>query len=227
MTSSRQYRLHFADERTELLSHYRKGPGPVFVDFLSSATRYRIAHGGGRGESVARAVGLRQGVSGLTVLDATAGLGGDAVVLAGAGCTVHMLERHPVVFALLSDGLQRARIDANREAFVDRLHLHYGSLLDDTINREWGAPDVVYLDPMFPERKKSSQVKKEMQTFHDVVGGDDDADVLLQRARLLPVSRVVVKRPRVAPFLGGVAPGSSLEGKRCRYDLYALRKLGP
>jgi 16S rRNA (guanine1516-N2)-methyltransferase len=84
-------------------------------------------------------------------------------------------------------------------------------------------PDVVYLDPMFPARSKSAQVKKEMQVFHQLVGTDPDADQLLELARACAKKRVVVKRPRIAPELAAARPSYTLTGKSNRYDIYVAR----
>ena len=86
-------------------------------------------------------------------------------------------------------------------------------------------PDVVYVDPMFPLRKKSAKVKKAMQAFHAIVGTDPDADGLLADALAVARYRVVVKRPAGAGYLAETKPNYSLEGKSTRYDIYALKKL--
>ncbi|MBK8973754.1 MAG: class I SAM-dependent methyltransferase [Hahellaceae bacterium] len=222
--ANRQYVLAFTDERIELRSWYKGAPGPVYVDFVSGAADYRRLHGGGRGEMIARAVGLRKGVALVSVLDATAGLGGDAFVLASLGCQMTLLERHPVVYCLLADGLKRLA-ESPLQDLAARITLHRGSLLNAVPEWSEGLPDVVYLDPMFPEKKKKAQVRKEMQVFHEVVGDDPDGDGLLTRALAMPVKRVVVKRPRLAPAMTGPKPDVVLEGKSCRYDIYARHKI--
>ncbi|MCT1282181.1 class I SAM-dependent methyltransferase, partial [Pseudomonas aeruginosa] len=88
------------------------------------------------------------------------------------------------------------------------------------------APQVIYLDPMFPHRDKSALVKKEMRLFRPLVGDDLDAPALLQAALALASHRVVVKRPRKAPIIEGPKPGYSLEGKSSRYDIYPKKALG-
>jgi 16S rRNA (guanine1516-N2)-methyltransferase len=85
--------------------------------------------------------------------------------------------------------------------------------------------DVIYLDPMFPERKKRAKVKKEMQAFQHIVGADQDAADLLPLALERARYRVVVKRSASADFLAGTQPSYSLEGKSTRFDIFALRKL--
>lgn len=133
---------------------------------------------------------------------APTGLGRDAFVLACLGCRVRMFERHPVVAALLEDGLRRAYADPELGPWLaTRLTLHHGSSLS-ALAQLHSAPDVVYLDPMFPHRQKSALVKKEMRVFQLLVGADEDADGLLAPA--LALRRVVVKRPDYAPRLAGV-----------------------
>ncbi|CZF84894.1 Ribosomal RNA small subunit methyltransferase J [Grimontia celer] len=198
--------------------------GAVFVDLVGGAVGHRRKFGGGKGQSIAKAVGLNKGAT-PTVLDATAGLGRDAFVLASLGCKVQMVERHPVVAALLDDGLARAKVDPEIGGWVsERMSLLHASshdalmkLVDDE-NLE--RPDVVYLDPMYPHKKKSALVKKEMRVFQSLVGADDDADELYEPAYTLATKRVVVKRPDYAEFLAGKTPSTQIETKKNRFDVY-------
>lgn len=198
--------------------------GPVRVDFVGGALAYRRQFGGGSGQMIARAVGI-QGAIRPYILDATAGLGRDAFVLACLGCRVDMLERHPVVAALLEDGLQRALQDAAAAAVVSNMSLRQGNAIGLMRNWQGVPPQVIYLDPMFPRRSKSAEVKKEMRLFQPLVGGDEDAVELLAAALALASHRVVVKRPRIAPALEGPAPSHVLQGKSSRFDIYPLRSL--
>lgn len=200
---------------------------PVRVDFSAGATAHRLRQGGGRGQDLAKACGLKQGVS-PRILDATLGLATDAVILTSLGCQVVGIERHPWVAALVEDALQRAKGD------YDLLWLEKGFKLltgDSTLDMAALAqqanfePQVIYLDPMFPSNEKTAQVKKEMQFFRDLVGQDLDAGLLLEQALELASHRVVVKRPRKAPELAGKKPTFSLVGKANRFDVYALRSL--
>ena len=197
----------------------------IRADFYSPTVNYRRQKGGGKGQMIAKAIGLNS-LSAPHVLDATAGLGGDAFVLASLGCTVTMVERVPEVHALLADGLRVAGAwgsakDQTLIAILKRMTLvesdaaKYMQTLEDT-----KKPEVVYLDPMFPLRTKSIQVKKEMHVFHQLIGKDIDADLLLQTAQECAQKRVVVKRPRIAPFLAGLKPNYTLEGRSNRYDVY-------
>ncbi|MDX3772605.1 class I SAM-dependent methyltransferase [Chromatiaceae bacterium AAb-1] len=192
--------------------------GDILVDFAGGAASYRRLHGGGKGEGIAKATGLNK-VSDIRVLDATAGLGRDAFVLASLGARVTLAERNPAVAALLYDGLRRAAIDPALAGWLpQRMQLVFSPA--GTVLQQPDDIDVVYLDPMFPPREKSALVKKEMRAFHEVVGEDPDADALLQPALALAKRRVVVKRPGYAGYLAGVKPDMSVTGKNNRFDVY-------
>ncbi|WP_010605884.1 class I SAM-dependent methyltransferase [Pseudoalteromonas maricaloris] len=193
--------------------------GAIRVDFVTGAVAHRRKFGGGKGQAIAKAVGLNKGAV-PTVLDATAGLGRDAFVLASMGCKVVLHERNPVVAALLYDGLQRAYQDAEIGEWVQStMRLVFGSSHDLLEQAGW-RPDIVYLDPMFPHREKSAQVKKEMRVFQDLVGNDLDADALLPFALQLATKRVVVKRPDYAGFLNDKTPSMQIKTKKNRFDVY-------
>jgi 16S rRNA (guanine1516-N2)-methyltransferase len=158
-------------------------------------------------------------------VDATAGLGRDAFVLAQLGCVVTLIERQPLIAALLEDALQRASADSEVGPIVARMHLLSGNAID--LMGAWAGepPQVIYLDPMFPHREKSAQVKKEMRLFRPLAGDDDDASALLESALALATHRVVVKRPRKASAIAGEKPGYVLEGKSSRFDVYPKKSL--
>lgn len=203
--------------------------GAIRCDFVSGSHRHRRNHGGGNGQMIAKAIGV-SGKFYPNVLDLTAGLGSDGFVLACLGCKVQLLERNPIAFLLLKDGLERAKSasydDINLAAIVDRMLLTEvnSSLFLDSLDIS-AYPDVIYIDPMFPPRKKSAQVKKEMQALHQIVGEDNDASVLLEKALSKAIYRVVVKRPANSEYLGTIEPSYSLQGKSTRYDIFAKQKL--
>ena len=202
-------------------------PGPVIVDFVGGAVGHRRKYGGGKSQSIVKAVGVADTPRQLHILDATAGLGRDAYVLATLGCWVTMIERSPVVRALLADGLARAAGDGEAGEIVARMTLvpgHAPELMRQFVG-ENNHFDVVYLDPMFPHRDKAAAVKKEMVLFQSLLGPDGDADDLLTPALKLAQHRVVVKRPKKASDLAGRVPGYRLEGKSGRFDIYPLKRL--
>lgn len=197
-------------------------PKPVMVDFTSGAVDHRRRFGGGKGQDIAKAVGLNKRGQ-LSVLDATAGLGRDAFVLASLGCQLSLCERVGFVRTLLADGLYRAELNVEVSTIVNKMTLLEGDIYSLS---SLPAFDVVYLDPMFPHMEKSSAAaKKEMAFFRDLVGADLDADDLLPAALSLATYRVVVKRPKAAPFLNGQQPTYQLEGKSGRFDIYVNKSL--
>lgn len=231
-----EFVIIFDESGAALQQTGRKAPGPIRAVFTEGSVDHRRKFGGGKGQMIAKAVGVKAGVY-PRVLDATAGLGKDAFVLATLGCNVQMLERSPCVHALLESGLASARyfaayddpvlkqILARMELLNADSHDYLAQIADDD------RPDVIYLDPMFPDRQKTAEVKKEMVAFHNIVGKDEDADTLLEKALAKANYRVVVKRPRKAPYIGmasmgaGKVPSYQLEGKSSRFDIYTLKKL--
>jgi len=219
------FQLQLTEQRLELVKLDEPKLGAVFVDFVDGAVAHRRKFGGGRGQLIAKAVGLKSGAN-PTVLDATAGLGRDAFVLASLGCTVTMFERSPIVAALLDDGLERGYQDPEIGPWLkQRLTLTHNNSLDG-LSQLTNSHDVVYLDPMFPHRKKSAQVKKEMRVFQSLVGSDPDADGLLPLAINAATKRVVVKRPSYADFLNGKKPSMHLDSKANRFDVYVQAAMG-
>jgi 16S rRNA (guanine1516-N2)-methyltransferase len=194
---------------------------PVEVDFASPASLYRKQHGGGRKEPIVKAVGLK-GNEQWHVVDATPGLGRDAFVLVSVGCHVTMIERSPIVAALLEDGIRRLQIDY--PDLASRMTLQHGNSAE--VMQYFDGEDVnaIYLDPMFPHKKKSALVKKEMRLFQQLLGHDPDADALLPPALKLATHRVVVKRPNSADVLAGHKPSMAIESKKHRFDVYLCQK---
>ncbi len=196
---------------------------PMRVDFVGGKMGHRRQFGGGRGQPLARAMGLKGGAN-PTIVDATAGLGRDGFVLASLGARVTLLERSSVMAALLADGLERAR-QCDDTRIIAEQHLQLVNTDSATWLRacpETDQPDVVYLDPMYPHRSKSALVKKEMRALRAMVGDDMDAPDLLAAALSCAKKRVVVKRPKGAPVLTGPKPSGDIASKNTRYDLYPV-----
>lgn len=151
-------------------------------------------------------------------VDATAGLGEDSFLLAAADFEVLLFERDPVIAALLADALERARRASATAEIAARMTL-VGSDSTEGLRHLDRAPDVVYLDPMFPERRKSAAVKKKFQLLHHLEHPCDDAAALMEAALASHPKKIVVKRPVKGPHLAGVKPSYSLAGKAVRYDV--------
>ncbi len=213
--NSSDYCLSWQDFQLQLQC---PGMKPLICDFTQGEILYRAQSGGVRGELVVKAVNLKK-YPNAQVIDATAGMGQDSFILAAVGCQVTLIERNPIVAALLADGLYRAKLHQDTAAIAERMQLKACSS-HNYLTRMTSAADVIHLDPMFPERKKSAQVKKAMSVFHTLVGSDDDAAELLQIARQAPCKKIIVKRPGKAPFVGDITPSSQVKSKKHRYDIY-------
>lgn len=207
-------RLERIDNKLSLVEGGRQTP--ICVDFLGPAAAGRRTGIQRRNHPLARAVGRRHPLP--DILDGTAGLGRDAFVLACLGYRVTAAERSPVLHALLEDGLARMLADPRGSALVeDRLQVVHADCRE--LLEHPPPPAVVYLDPMFPERRKSARVKKEMQMFQRLLGPEDNGPALLAAARLAATDRVVVKRPVWADPLEE-SPNYTVEGSKVRWDVY-------
>lgn len=219
--------LSYSAEGLALVSPAAPRQVPLRVDFASGKARHRRVYGGGKGQMIAKACGVSAKFK-PTVLDLTAGLGGDGFVLASLGCTVQLCERNPLAFALVRDALARALgVEAELDEVMSRMSLRWVDSRSIMAELEYqpNKPGVIYIDPMFPERKKSAKVKKEMQYFHDLIGADADQDELLEKARDKAEYRVVVKRPKIAEPIAGMKPSLQIVGKSSRYDIYTNKKM--
>lgn len=193
------------------------------VDFFDATLQYRLRTSGKR-QGIGKAIGLDK-KAGISVLDATAGLGRDALVMAYLGCSVQMLEKSPVIHMLLEDGLQRAL--AAHDALLGSAPTRMQLFQSDA--REWFAdirkgihpkPDVIYLDPMFPARSKSANVKKDIALLQTLLETENDFPSLLEAARDCAHYRVVVKRPGNKPGLDVPPPSFIVPGKSAHFEVY-------
>ncbi|WP_439105981.1 class I SAM-dependent methyltransferase [Congregibacter sp.] len=222
----------------------RDVPGAVTIDFADKSLAHRRR--AGHNELLGKAVGWKQARA-PRVLDATGGYGRDAFLLADLGCTVDVCERDPIMGLLFQEALSRglASTDEWLVSVLARIRLHNEDAQTLDLSA-LGGVDVIYLDPMFPLDRRAAPAK-EMQILHlllasedrepvaeseDALAGDHDHTreqqdaALLAWARAQEVQRVVVKRPRRAPEIGGPAPGHSLTGKAVRFDVYPVSREG-
>lgn len=181
-----------------------------------------------KSEMIARACNLAEKPD---LIDATAGLGHDSLLMAHLGAQVTLVERHPILFTLLESTKQYAENDAFLQPIVARINLVFSDSADYLKQQieQSKCVDVVYLDPMFPQRdqnqnaiKKQAQVKKQMQLLHMLLPEDGEMDLgdhLLGLAKQM-AKRVVVKRPRLAVFLDDQKPEHQWQGDACRFDAY-------
>lgn len=223
--------LNFTPEYTELRD--REKHLDIHIDFTAGSLAHRQQYGGGRGQAIAKAIGLKQGVTPPTVVDATAGLAKDAFVLASLGCSLKLIERSPVIAELINDAISRAKDNPQFQAIlqngfevISASSIEYLKQMAD--KAEVVCPDVIYLDPMYPERKKSASVKKNMQILQQLLGKDNDTEELLEVALNAAAKRVVVKRPKSAPPLSTKSkPTYQVSTKNTRYDVYIIQPAEP
>lgn len=216
--------LVFEDGKLGLKNFSEPKTGAVVVDFTADALQYRAQKSSIKNEAIAKALGLK-GNSQLNIIDATAGLGRDAFMLLSLGASMTLMERSPVVAALLIDGIHRGvHSGLLTEGFAQRFVFKPGQASQLLMGWKTDKPDAIYLDPMFPHKKKSALVKKEMRLFQQLIGPDLDADGLLQPALDVAKKRVVVKRPDYAPFLANKAPSMQIKSKKHRFDVYLINK---
>ena len=155
------------------------------------------------------------------IIDATAGMGHDGLLLARLGATVILVEQHPIVWALLTSAMQQAQSNLHLAKISQRMQLVHANAVDWLAEQQ---VDVVYLDPMFPKGdlpdKQQPLVKKEMQILQKLFAASTDTgDALLAPARQA-AKRVIVKRPKLAPCLAGQTADHQWLGDACRFDGY-------
>lgn len=193
-------------------------PGKLVCDFTGGAVGHRLRQGGGRGQALPKAVGMKGGKT-PDIVDATAGLGRDAFLLASLGAKVTLIERSAEMHQLLEQGMQRAKTHSNEIAeIISRMTLIHGDAKDVLTDL---APMVILIDPMHPPRKNSALVKKEMRQIRDIVGTDEDSVDLMNVALSVATNRVVLKWPaRAEPMVGIRPPSHQFIGKSTRYDVF-------
>ena len=227
-TKSPQYDLQliFHDDLIELFDSELNTS--ISIDFLKGTLAHRQQFGGGRGQAIAKAMGLKPGIT-PAVLDTTAGLAGDAFVLANLGCPVTLIEHSPIIFALIEDAVERASLSDKFQLILQQgfniMHADANDYITQQLLKNGTKPDVIYIDPMYPERKKSALVKKDMQILQRLHGNNDTSSQLFENALLYAKKRVVVKRPLHAETINKKVPNTCIKSKKTRYDIYTLEKM--
>lgn len=184
---------------------------------MGGAVGHRHRFGGGRGQSLPKACGLKKGNTPF-IVDATAGLGRDAFLLASLGAKVTLIERNEIIFNLLEDGIKKAKTEGGEYSkIMERMTLIFGDAKDIIPSLK---PEVILIDPMHPPRNKSALVKKEMRIIREIVGTDPDAKELINLS-LNFSPRVVLKWPLRAKIPEGIKePSHQITGKSTRYDVF-------
>ena len=186
--------------------------------FIEGPILHRLKYGKGRGQNLAKAVGFKFNKN-RTIIDATAGLGYDAFILASLGANVTLIERSEKIYDLLKAAISEAKLHGGEiSKIVNRMNLLFGDSKDILPNI---APEVILIDTMYKDRKKSALVKNDMRLVREVVGSDSDHVELINVALNNASKRVVIKQPRYAETLDNVKGCShQILGKTIRYDVY-------
>ena len=186
--------------------------------FIEGPILHRLKYGKGRGQNLAKAVGFKFNKN-RTIIDATAGLGYDAFILASLGANVTLIERSEKIYGLLKAAISEAQLYGGEiSKIVNRMELLFGDSKDILPNI---APEVVLIDTMYKERKKSALVKSDMRLVRKIVGSDSDHVDLINVALKNASKRVVIKQPRYAETLDNIKGCShQILGKTIRYDVY-------
>ncbi len=216
--------LHYIDDALTLHWPLSSQPLSLSIDFVAGKSKHRRLYGGGKKQPLAKACGLEKHPT-WHVFDATAGLGKDSFVLASLGANITLCEQHAALFALLVDARDRGLHDDGSAPILKRMgfvRAHSGHYLAAVHSKQKPRPDVIYLDPMYPERKKAAKIKKEMQVLQQLVGHDDDTASLFELAVKTAVHRVVVKRPKSAKLLTALLPSYTVASVNTRYDVYVV-----
>lgn len=190
------------------------------IDFVEGPVAHRLRFGGGRGQDLPKAMGLRGGKT-PTIIDATAGLGRDAFLLASLGAQVTLIERSEKMHSLLADAMERAtKAGGQMGEIIDRMTLLKGDARDLIPDL---SGEAILVDPMHPERKNSALVKQELRQVREIVGTDDDAGDLVRLALRHARKRVVLKWPAKADPIEGVPKCThQIIGKTTRYDVFMV-----
>lgn len=215
-------------DRLALASSELEEKATLEIDFFEGSLRHRRHFGGGRNQDLAKAVGLNRNPK-LSILDATAGLGRDSFVMALIGANLRGNEKNELLATMLQWAHHRAQgsalFDEDQELvqILERMSFRHRDSVADLGANEY---DVVYLDPMFPERQKSAKVKKEMQILHQLLSDDEvDEKLLFSTCFAAARSRLVIKRPIKAPAFAEISPQHQVLGKTVRYDLYVKQAI--
>ena len=206
-------RLQYIDGKLTLCS----GEMNLYGDFSQLIPRLKINNL--NGEMLIKAAKLKGMDHTPIAVDMTAGLGEDAFLLAGAGCKVIMFEQDEVIASLLEDAIKRGKEIVEIKDVMDRMTLIKGDSIEGVKSLDI-IPDIVYLDPMFPQRQKSGLIKKKFQIIHELEKPCSNGSDLLNAAISTKAKKIIVKRPQKGENLVDIKPNYTISGKAIRYDVY-------
>ena len=186
--------------------------------FIEGPILHRLKYGKGRGQNLAKAVGMKFNKN-RNIIDATAGLGYDSFILASIGAKVTLIERSQKMHELLQNGIDEGMsFGGEIEKIINRMELVFGDSKDILPKL---TPEVIMIDTMYKDRKKTALVKNNMRLVREIVGPDSDYIELLKVALNCAKNRVVLKQPRYAEPIKEITKCShQILGKTIRYDIF-------
>ena len=186
--------------------------------FIEGPILHRLKYGKGRGQNLAKAVGMKYNKN-RNIIDATAGLGYDSFILASLGAKVTLIERSQIMHEILQNGIDEGILFGGEiEKIINRMELLFGDSKDILPKL---TPEVILIDTMYKERKKTALVKNKMRLVREIVGPDTDYIELLEVALNCAKNRVVLKQPRYAEPIKDIKKCSrQIIGKTIRYDIF-------
>ena len=211
--SNHPFYLELNEERLQLVSQQFQ---PFFIDLASSQSLRRLQQFGAK-QLLAKAVGFKRKEEPGQLIDGTAGLGRDSLLLASLGYEITLIERSPILAALLDNALERAK-SSELAPIIERMTLVFSDS-KDYFDQLKNKTQTIYLDPMFPEKQKSALVKKPMQILQSLIGHGHNDEALLKSALAAAEKRVVIKRPKLSPPLLRT-PDIQFKSKTHRFDVY-------
>jgi len=203
-----RFELYLNSDRLELIQKDSRAK-PLSINFNSQKLNYRSKNI--RQELINKAIGKKN--KNLNIIDATAGLGQDAFLLAKTGHNLSLIERSNIVAALLEDAISRSEL---------KLNLVYGDAITILAKLSY-KPEIIYLDPMYPKSNKKAAQKKGMQFFREILTNESDSQQLLEHALKAASKRIIVKRPIKANYLNNQKPDAQIKGKTTRFDIYLVQ----
>ena len=187
----------------------------LYGDFSKSIKRLKQSNL--QKEMLIHAVKIKGEKENLIAIDATAGLGEDSILLAAYGYNVELYEKNPIISELLKDAMERAEKISELKDIIGRMKVHNEDSIIAMQNLKY-KPDIILLDPMFPERTKSALIKKKFQILHKIENPCSDETELLSSAIKANPKKIIIKRPLKGEYLAGIKPDYSLKGNSIRYD---------
>ena len=153
------------------------------------------------------------------IIDATAGLGYDSFILASLGAKVTLIERSVKIHEILQNAINEGiSFGGEIEKIINRMELLFGDSKDILPKL---SPEVIMIDTMYKDRKKTALVKNNLRIVRKIVGPDSDYIELLKVSLNCAKNRVVLKQPRYADPIKEIRKCShQILGRTIRYDVY-------